>query len=81
MRKIMIRVLLITLLLILAGIVACFYFGYFMYAYGLIFLILAVAFGLGQLASVNNGVWMHRNGYDRHIHDQAERYRQHREED
>jgi len=81
MKKVMIRLLIILSLALLVGIIACFYLGYFMYAYGMIFLIIAVLFGLGQAASVNNSVWLHQNSYDRHIREQTELYRADREKE
>ncbi|GGJ03274.1 hypothetical protein [Paenibacillus hunanensis] len=80
MKKIMLRVLLVATLLILAAIVTCFYLGYFMQAYFLIFIILAVLFAMGQVANLNNNVWLHRNSYERRMHEEAERYRHERED-
>ncbi|WP_458120939.1 hypothetical protein [Paenibacillus sp. Z6-24] len=80
MKKVMLRLLIILSLALLMGIIACFYFGYFMYAYGMIFLIVAVLFGMGQVASINNNVWLHQNSYDRHIREQTDRYRSDRED-
>ena len=80
MRKILIRSLLVITVLMLAAIVACFYFGYFMQAYLLIFIILAVLFAMGQVASLNNSVWLHRNSYERRVQEETERYRHDRDE-
>ncbi|WP_322906289.1 hypothetical protein [Paenibacillus campi] len=79
MKKVMLRLLLIVTVLMLAAIVTCFYLGYFMQAYLLIFIILAVLFAMGQVASLNNNVWLHRNSYERRIQEETERYRDERE--
>ncbi len=80
MKKIMLRVLLVVAVLVLAAIVTCFYLGYFMQAYFLIFIILAVLFAIGQVASLNNNVWLHRNSYERRIQEETERYRHDQEQ-
>ncbi|MFD1887254.1 hypothetical protein [Paenibacillus wenxiniae] len=80
MKKIMLRVLLVVAVLMLAAIVTCFYLGYFMQAYFLIFIILTVLFAMGQIANLNNNVWLHRNSYERRIEEETERYRHDREQ-
>ncbi len=80
MKKIMLRVLLVVAVLVLAAIVTCFYLGYFMQAYFLIFIILTVLFAIGQVASLNNNVWLHRNSYERRIQEETERYRHDQEQ-
>ncbi|MFD1992379.1 hypothetical protein ACFSGI_20610 [Paenibacillus nicotianae] len=80
MKKVMRRILWGLSIIIFIGIIMCFYMGYFMYAYGLIFLVISILFGIGQIAQVNNSVWMHQNGYDRHIREQIERQQRNREE-
>lgn len=80
MKKVMRRILWGLSIIVFIGIITCFYMGYFMYAYGLIFLVISILFGIGQIAQVNNSVWMHQNVYDRHMREQIERQQRNREE-
>ncbi len=80
MRKVMRRILWGLSLIVFIGIITCFYLGYFMYAYGLIFLVISILFGIGQIAQVNNSVWLHQHGYDRHMRERIEREQRNREE-
>ncbi|MNI56423.1 hypothetical protein D3C73_1114230 [compost metagenome] len=60
MKKIWGRIGLSLLLLIIASIVLCFYVGEFMYAYGLIFLLVLVFGGMGQIYKLRNDEYMYK---------------------